>query len=313
MESRLPASALEAINQHFEKLDAPAADAAPETPLPGESAEVEQPDALAPEAEAAPSTATTGEAKPNATVPPPASWQPDEVARQAARNLGLPDEVVRDFRSEAEFNRALHIALAMKQSAAPQAAPSPTAPKPPSAIDKILADEMADPDVKAALKELVDRDAAKQQVIEQLSQGTAQQQQAAQQRHFAAVIQSFDKAVDELADDFLGSDRAKASEEHLQRREKLFDVFSKLANQGLVTEINRDAVASAMAIAHPQQFQEQLRRQIASAARSQASQRLTAGRTAATPRTPPVHDPANDPEVKGWFEKAQRGELVKQE
>lgn len=313
LESQLPAEIVSGLNEHIAQLDASdakPADAPSETPAPAETA-VEPTDAT-PETEATPSTATTGEAKPNAAVPPPASWQPDEVAKQAARNLGLSDEVVRDIRSAEEFMRVLQLAAASRP--APTPAPSPATQATEAAKskwEKIANDELADPDLREAAKEILQKNAQVEQELQQIKQGTQAQEQALHQQRLREVEQQFDRTLDDLGYDALGK-TASLTAEQTALRGKVWQSLFALGQAGQVKEVSPDAVEAAIFLADRQVFKEQLRRQTVSAARSQADQRLTTGRSTAPPRTPPAPEgPDKDPQVAAWLEKAKRGELTR--
>lgn len=268
------------IDQHLAPEPAATEQVEPtDSPLPADSSAVEPTEAEASEATATPPVTTAGEAKPNAPVPPPASWQPDEVARQAARNLGLSDEVVRDIRTPEEFYRTLQIAAAVRT---PPAAPSPVPDKPkePTALEKFLNDPLQDQDMVAAVRSVVDRNAQVEQQVQQLSQGTQAQQQHVVEQHRQKLVKEFDSVLDGMNVELFGKSDA-LSNDHVSKREAVWNELVKLANSGVVKDVSPVSVELAMFAARPEEFKEQLRRQVVSdahaKAKSQSSQRLTVG------------------------------------
>jgi hypothetical protein len=305
------AEASQVIDAHFD--DAPetaTADTSPapnETPAPNPSetpnSSVEPSDANAPETVADPANPTPGEATSNdATganqqakpVLPPASWQPDDVARQLAQDLGVPDEVVRDIRSQDEFVRVLRVANARRMN---PAAPSPPAtPTEPTALEKFLADDVQDPDTRAAVKQLVEQNAQLAQQLQQISQGTQAQQQAAQEQQVRQVEQQFDSVLDGLGYDLFGKSDS-LSDEQRDSRASVYGKLWELAQRGLVKDVSPVSVEQAFMLAQPEKYKEQLRRTLAEAARSQANSNISAGRSAPTPRSSPTGDLRDDPEL----------------
>lgn len=262
----------------------------PEEPEPVEPEEAPEtpPETPAPGATATAATATPANASPNVSAGQPASWQPNEVVRQWARSKGIPEEVVRGFRSAEEFANA--VALSDLRHAQQQQPPPATQTQAPSALDKFIADDLQDPDVRAAVKEMKEQTAAMQQQLQQLSQGTQQFTQAQQQRAQAEIERIFDQQLDEFADDFLGK-RATATPEQMQRRGEVFNGLAILMQHGKATEINRDSLARSLAIAFPEQFQQHLRRTQVAAAQKQAANKVGAGRTSGKPSAPPPGNP----------------------
>lgn len=312
LEAQLPAEVVSGLNEHLANLDAAADDAAttpPETPAPAATA-VEPPDAT-PETPVDQPNAKAETTAPKETVPPPASWQPDEVAMQAAKNLGVPNEVVRGIRTQEDFYRTLQMAAAMRAPTVAASPPAPETPQEPSALERFLNDPLQDGDQKAAIKALMERDAQREQQLQQLAQGSqAHQEQLAQQR-FREVEQLFDQQLDTLGFDTLGKAESQTPDQTALRG-KVFQTLFALGQAGLVRDVSSVSIKQALALAMPDEFEQHLRRQTVSAARSQADQRLTAGRTAAPPLTPPVEaGPASDPQVAMWLEKAKRGELTR--
>lgn len=262
------------------------------------------------------STDTSAPAKPstpatNDPVLPPASWRMDDEAMQVARRLGLPDEVVRDFRSESDFNRAVRRKLLEQGQAPPAATQQPPPETPKSKLDQFLADEqgIVDPELKDAIAELRQQMVEKTQVLTQFQQWQQQQQQQAMQAHQQAVVQEFDKELEALGDDFLGKARKDISPEHFERRKKLFDVLTRLADAGLVSEVSRASVEAAYRHAFPEQFQEQLSRRIKQDAAENAQNRIPSGRTSSASKGKVFDDPADDPELKSIWKQAREGTL----
>ncbi len=168
--------------------------------------------------------------------------------------------------------------------------------------------------MRAAVKEQNDKLLQMQQQVGQFATMTQQQQQAAWQRQQIEAVQSFDKELDGLDNELFGKAATQTGVQN-EKRGALFTTLRQMAQAGLVREINRDSVERAFALAFPKESQEQLRRQLlaqaAADAKAGAQNRLAVGKPAPNPRTKPVDDPAKDPQVKEWYEKAQRGELTR--
>lgn len=298
------AEASKFLDQHFSEpaaaesaettVETTATDTPPANDSESPNSSVESSEALASEAPATPPVATAGETKPNETAGQPASWQPDEVARQAAKNLGLPDEVVRGIRSQDEFNRALQIALATRPipSAAPSTPATPATPKEPTALEKFVNDDLQDPAAREAVKALMQQHEQVSQQLQQVAQGTqAHQQHVAQQRQ-REIEQQFDSTLDTLGYELFGKSDA-LSQDHLQKRSAVWDALYRLGQAGLAREVSPVSVKQAFALAFPEEFEQQLRRTVVSdasaRAKAQAASRISAGEARPTSNSATDH------------------------
>jgi hypothetical protein len=285
LEERVGQDALSFLEGRFNPTD-------PTDDDPTDTVDVEDESSASPSAPAATGPQGAGDA-----APLPASWEPDEVALQLGQELGVSDEVVRGFKSGEEFWRAVALARNSQQQRAADPPASPSSPTPPSkepsALEKFVADELQDPDVRAAFKELLDQ---------KHTEYTTRQQQEAQERARLEYFQRFEKSLDEFGSDLFGASD-KLSEANKQARGTMWDTLLRMQQAGLVKTLDRAAVERAFAFAFPAESQQQTRRQQFDAAKKQAKQRLGVGGTTGQPRTPPVKDPRQDPELRATFER----------
>jgi hypothetical protein len=291
----------------------PAASPPPETPdgsqAPADTVEPHQD--IVPEAPAKSPPATVEEAASNEPPGKSASWQPSEVARQTVRALGLSDDVVRGFSSDKDLTAALMVAIQLRQqqaAAAPASPPSPPAPKPKSKIEEFIENPInADDPLTLALKEMHDENAQMRASMTQFEQHRQAQAQQNQQAYFHQLARNVDETLDKLnAKDFFGTAKEQTTEQN-QRRSRFFDKFVEFAQKGVVQDVSPESVEVVRFALFPAETKEQLRRELAAAAKAQANNSLPSGRGSSTRSTAPVADWANDKELQSLYDRLASG------
>jgi hypothetical protein len=243
--------------------------------------------------------------------PAASSWQPDDATVALARQLGVPDEVLRGFGSADEFaswrkHTERFLQHRGQQAQPPASPPSQETQQPPPATDALkqleekLQDEFLDPEDKALYQATYDQLKAQHDQLSQLQQ--RQIELASRQ-----MTDAFDRSADALGFDNLGKGQ-QLTQEQAAARETVFTAVWALQQAGIVQGFDEDAVKRAYSVAFPQEYQRHLERSLVQSARAQSQARAGDGRFSKTPPAPFDGPIEKDPELHEAFHELMAAE-----